>query len=468
MLWWTLQRLKSSRWQTRAEAAALLGTADQKKAAPALIETLEDENPEVRLAVIAALTRIRHPGSAEPLARRLASLAERHRGRSESAEQSSSAAEYEALARALGAAGSAAVPVLLRLLDSAEKQTRRWAANALGIARDPQAIAPLIRLLSDSRSDVRKEAALALGEFRDASAVDSLIRALGSRDPETRRAAATALGTAGGEEAVEALIALSGDPNEPMQLAIVEALRRIGGLRAGAGLRMMIDAGRKHVREAALAALHALEFAPANAKERAAAAVLADDFAGALREGPDAAESIVAALESQDPRRRRRAAEALASLRSPDTSTHLARALRDLDPGVRDAAAGALAAIGSPAVDCLIGALSHHDASAQRLAARALGEVSDPRAAASLAEVLELNAVIPGDYPDALEVVRSAASALESILAAASSRMSGGDLRRIAAVPDSFLKEAGAAGSVPAVDCGGIRKAAALELLRRS
>ena len=468
MLWWTLQRLRSSKWQTRAEAAALLGNADEKKAAPALMEALEDGHPEVRLAVIGALTRIRHPASAEPLARRLGKLADQPKGRRESTEPNSSAAECEALARALGALGAAAVPALVRLLESGERQTRRWAANALGIARNPQAVAPLIRMLADSRSDVRKEAALALGEIRDASAVDPLIGALGSRDPETRRAAATALGAVGSEKAVDALISLSGDPNESLQLAIVEALRRIGGLRAGAGLRMMIDAGRKHVRDAALAALNALEFAPDNAQERAAAALLADDFTAALREGPAAAQALAATLESQDPLRRRRAAEALSSLRSPDTAPHLVRALRDPDLAVREAAAGALAAIGLPAVDWLIGALSHHDAGVQRLAARALGEIGDPRAAAPLAEVLEQNADIPGDYPDALEMARAAAAALGSILAAASSRVAGGELQRIAAVPDSFLNGAAASGSAPAVDCGSVREAALLELRRRS
>jgi HEAT repeat protein len=148
MLWWTLQQLKSSNWETRAAAAAQLQASNQHKGVPALIKALDDENAQVRLAVINALAALAHPAAAEPLATALSGLSQR----AKSARAGSENAEYEAMAVALGRLDGAAVPPLMHLLDSAEREVRRWAAHALGLTRDPRAVDPLVSLLSDSRS----------------------------------------------------------------------------------------------------------------------------------------------------------------------------------------------------------------------------------------------------------------------------------------------------------------------------
>ena len=467
MLWLSVWQLKSSRWQVRAEAAARLGASRQKRAAPALIRALENENAAVRLAVIEALGAICHPAAAEALAASLAGLSRRPKDALAAEEAPSREAEYEALALALGALGPAAVPPLLRLLDSDERDARRWATHALGRTRDPRAADPLIKRLGDNRSDVRKAAALALGEIGDRSALESLVKTLANRDPETRRAAAVALGMIGSDQAADPLCALLEDPNEPVQLAVVEALRRIGGLRGGAGLRAALDGGRKNVRESPAAALSSLQFAPASAEERAAVAVLAGDFPAALREGAAAAGALLAALGSRNAQRRRQAAEALAALRPAAAVDPLLRALRDLDVAVREAAARALAEIGPAALDGLVGMLAHNDATAQRLAARSLGDIGDPRAVAALADAIEQNRFIASDYPEPLEVVRAAAAAVAAIFARCSSSVPKADLLRIAAVPDAVRQDAaGRAGEI-AFDCSPIRDLAQQELNRR-
>ncbi len=456
MLWWTLRQLKSSKWQVRADAARLLGESDQKKAVPALIAALADENPAVRLAVTQALVTLRHPATAEPLAQSLAALSRRAKNRRSDEPAFSPHAEYEALAQALGVLGTAAVPPLLRQLNSEEKETRRWAAHALGLARDPRSVPPLVKMLADSRSDVRKAVALALGEIADAQALEPLIAALANRDPETRRAAAVALGSIGRDGAVDALRAVMEDPNEPVQLAVVEALRKIGGLCAGRALRAAIDDGRKSVSDAAKAALESLKFAPRNAEERATAALLLGDFPAAVREGEAAAGAFIETLASRDAQRRRMAAAALASLALPSAMRPLLGAMKDHDASVQDAAAKAVAAIGPAALAGLEELLTHHDPSVQRLAARSLGDIGDPRATGALVGIIGEEAGIAGDRRESLEVIRAAAAALEHILSAHHDELPIEELERIAALPDVVCRNAAGTEEEKA-DCSVLR-----------
>ncbi len=463
MLWWTLQQLKSSNWQMRAEAAARLQASNQRKGVPALIRALDDDNARVRLAVINALAAFAHPAATEPLARALAGLSRRPK----ETRTGSESAEYEALAAALGALQGAAVPALLRILDSDEREARRWAARALGLTRDARAIEPLVKRLADNRSEARKAAALALGEIGDAQAIEPLIKTLANRDQETRRAAAVALGTIGSDRAVEALCAISEDPNEPVQLAVVEALRKIGGLRAGAGLRAIIDGGRKNVRETASAALSSLKIAPTTAAERAAVAVLTGDFQAAAREGEAAAGSLISTLASKDAVRRRQAAETLARLGAPGAVEPLLRALRDHDPLVQEAAVKALVSAGPAALDGLTELLSHHDPTVQCLAARGLGEIGDSRSAAALAGAIEQNPVITHEYLELLDGIRASAAALATILARNAAGIPLTDLQRLAALPDTQLRDAPEGTNAPAIDCASIRERARQELRQR-
>lgn len=464
MLWWTLQKLKSSSWQTRAEAAASLQASNQMGGVPALIKSLDDEHPQVRLAVVQALGALRHAACAEPLGAALAAIARRPKEMRSGAES----AEYEAIANALGSLGGAAVATLLRLLDSDDREARRWAAQALGLTRDAQAIPPLVRHLEDSRSEARKAAALALGAIGQPQAIDPLIKVLRTRDPETRRAAALALGMIGSEQAVDALTAVSEDPNEPVQLAVVEAFGRIGGLRAGAGLRTIMDSGKKNVREAAAAALDFMKFEPANAEERAAVAVMKGDFPQAAAENAAALPALTAALGSRDVRRRAGAAEALGEIRAPGAVDVLVRAMGDHDATVQDAAVKSLVRVGSGAVDPLLSMLSHHDPTVRRLSALALGQIGSPRAVHGLAGVVEANRMVSNEDLDMLEGIEAAAAALGAILTAHAPDIAEEDLRMTAELPDVAVRSAASDPHKPAVDCAAIRDLSRLEVQRRN
>ena len=466
MLWWTLQQLKSSKWEARAEAARKLGAAKEKKAVPALIEFLSDENHEVRKAVIEALGATAHPAAAEPLSSALVSLPARAKERKSN--KNSEPAEYESLAAALGAIGTPAVGPVLKALGAREQEPRRWAAFALGLIKDPQAIDPLAERLDDARSEVRKAAAHALGCIGDPRALKPLIGTLSHKDPETRRIAAQALGAIKSSEAVLQLGRALGDPAEAVQLAAVDALKTIGGLQAAVALRSAFDTGKKSVRDASGVALQSMHFAPTNAAERAMVATLVGDFAAAAREGAAAIPALSEAMCSKDAAARRLAADALGSLRSAEGLAPLLQALKDHDSQVQSSAARGLANIGSPAVEGLTDALGSPDASVQREAARALGEIRDPRSARALADMITRSRGLTGEYPDLLEAARVAAASLQAVLTDAAGQIPEDDLSPIAEVPDCMLiRQPGDEPQPEAVDCSRIRAVARQELERR-
>jgi HEAT repeat protein len=454
MIWWTLQQLKSSKWEARLEAAKKMGASRERKAVPALLERLQDENAEVRGAAIDALGLIAHPASAEPLSSALAAVP---------GSEARDSGEAERLAAALSALGKPAVRPVLALLRSEDKETRRWAALILGRLRDPEAVEPLAEKLDDNRSDVRKFAAEALGAIADERGARFLVKVLSHRDSETRRAAAEALGRIKSDSATDALVRAVTDSSEGVQLAAVTALGRIPGLRSAAALRTAAESGRKSLREAAVSALQAMAFTPDTPGDRAAFFVHTGNFNGALREGNAAEAPLVAALASREPARRLQAVKALASLKLASSLAPLQEALRDHDRGVQEAAADALAGFGPAATEYLGIALESPDASVQRQAARALGFIGDPKMAAALASVIYENRRTQADYPESLEAARAAADSLRAILASSADTIDSHALARIAEVPDCTVVELSAEQvpqEKPALDCSLIRRLA--------
>jgi HEAT repeat protein len=465
MIWWTLRQLKSSNPEARVKAARSLGAAKNRKSVSHLLRHLEDENRQVRLAVVDALGEIGHAASAEPVAIALADLPKRLKSGTSSAGLDPEAAEYEALAKALAKLGSPAVMPLLRVLDSEDKDSRRWAAFALGWIKDARTVDPLIQKLGDSRSEVRRSAALALGEIGDARAVRPLIGVLAHRDLETRRAAAEALGFLGAGEAVDALVNAVADQSERVQIPAIRALARVGGLKAAACLRAAMSGPRKAVSEAAEEALFSMEFRPGDEGERAELAVIRGDFAAALQAGAAAVPALLKALEFKDPHMRARAAEALGSIPSPESVPALLKAVGDHAPEVQKAAAQALAQTGAPARQGLESLVRSYDASVAALAAGALGKISDPRSASALLDLVEANCPVPEEYPEILEAVRAAVGSLRTILTSCPGEIAPGDLTRMADLP-AVIHAPGARPSVT-LDCTPLRERAAEEMLRR-
>ncbi len=448
MLWWTIQKLKSSDWKVRAEAARTLAASRQRKAVPALLKALRDGIGEEKPAVIEALGIIGHEGAVDALVSALKKQS-RKSGSPGVSSGAADAAVCMSIAQALARIGSASLLPLLTLLDSGDKDVRRSAAHALGLLKDARALDPLVEKLQDARSEVRQEAARALGDLGDRRALQPLIKTLAGRDPEARRAAAEALGAIGAEEAVDPLAAAARDANEPLQLAAIEALRRIGGLRAGGKIRAVLETARKTVREAAAAALAAMKFEPAGPEDRAAAAVLRGDFEAALAEGPASAQALISALGSRDSGFRVKAVRALQALCPESGLQPLLVALDDFDRAVQEAASEALAAFGAAAIPGLTKSLASEHLSVRGLAARALGRVGEPRAAGPLVESLsDLRGRLRNES-GASEAAQDAALALETILSRSAALVAESDLTRIAGISERESSKVAALSGQP-------------------
>jgi HEAT repeat protein len=465
MLWLDLWHLKSADADVRAKAVQRLGSGKQNKAVPPLLKLLEDESPQVRIAVMDALGAIGHPASVEPLVSALSNQHKIAKSRSQRSSHETETMEHEALTKALAAIGQPAVAPLLKALESEDKEGRRLAVQVLGWIKDPRAVEPLMRKLEDNRSDVRQAAALALGTIGDPRAVGALVKAADGRDMETRRAAAEALGLLGSEDAVDTLIKAVGDQSESVQLAAIKALAQIGGLRAAACLRSAMTGSRKTIGDAAEAALKSMQFSPASAGERAELAVILNDFASARGEGNMAVPAFIKALGFKDPQMRAKAAESLGLFKSAETVAPLLQALKDTSPVVQEAAVNALVNIGIPALEGLESFLTFYDASVVRSAAIALGRIGSPGCAPALADLIIRNSAISNEYPEMLDAVKAAADALGGILMKSPGTISQQNLNLIAELPEAVSL----IGSQPlkTVDCSGLRSRAKEELLRR-
>ncbi len=94
---------------------------------------------------------------------------------------------------------------LLALLTDRDFQCEPWGAMGCADLGFTAAIPMLIPMLDDDRWIAREQAIIGLGMLGDASTVPILAPLLGDSDPYTREAAAAALGTIGGDAAYAAL-----------------------------------------------------------------------------------------------------------------------------------------------------------------------------------------------------------------------------------------------------------------------
>jgi len=131
-------------------------------------------------------------------------------------------------ASVLGKIGSerAIEPLIERLKDDGPDV--RWKADsALGEIGSERAIKPLIKRLKDDNPDVRRSAAYALGEIGSERAIKPLIERLKDDNPYVRWSAASALGEIGSERAIKPLIERLKDDNPYVRWSAASALGEI-------------------------------------------------------------------------------------------------------------------------------------------------------------------------------------------------------------------------------------------------
>jgi HEAT repeat protein len=273
---------------------------------------------------------------------------------------------------------------LIKALEHKDPNVRKAAAKALGRIGDKRAVEPLIKALSDSDWEVRAAAAKALGKLGDLRAVEPLITALKDETIAVRECAAEALGKIGDSRAVEPLISALKDEFWAVRKAAVDALAKIGDARAFEPLSSLCRKERDGEVSAAIwTALREID-APVD--------VL---LAGLKNELSLIREYCVKKLaETGDPK----AVEPLISMLRDETSSVRKAAARALDklgwkPGQDENSAwywiargdwDKCVALGDVAVEPLIFALGSEEADEREGAARALGNIGDPRAAKHL------------------------------------------------------------------------------------
>jgi hypothetical protein len=220
-----LERLRSWRASTRAEAAADLGLIYASEAAPALLKALHDADVRVRQAAVWAIGQTGSPENLRLLVRLLGdrSLAVAHRAQEVLAERGHEIADAivgyaETTSSRVGRLVAieligwlhltGAGDLLLRFAADLDPEIRVKSVKAAAAIGDPRFIDAFHARLEDSSWAVRCQAAKGLSLFGSPESVPRLSKALRDRQWWVRLYAATALaevGPAGEEALVEAL-----------------------------------------------------------------------------------------------------------------------------------------------------------------------------------------------------------------------------------------------------------------------
>ncbi len=306
--------------------------------------------------------------------------------------------ERPRIIRALGRSGSPrAVPPLLEALKKARGfAEKRALVQALARLAAPEAAAPLIRLLASTRRPALKHDLItAIAATRAGSILPVLVRQLDASEPPLQKAAITGLGTLADRRAIPDLIrfclsvSTGITPRSLRQAAMYQepfdTMRsRLDLLRTGLRVLLNLDPG---------AATEA--FMPA--------AVLRIDT-------PNSAGLVVLADELYQIRRIALRGLGYARSQRHKVGAILTGALADQDPRLRAVAARAIGVLGGPqAAARLQPLLGDRDADVRRVAARTLGLLKSPEAAAAMTPLLG----DPGRF-----VRRAAATALGRLGAA--------------------------------------------------
>ena len=109
-----------------------------------------------------------------------------------------------------------------------EAPVRRFAAEALGWAKDPASVDPLIKAASDKAPEVRRYAAAQLGRLGDRKAIGALVSLFKDPDSDVRWAAVLAAGNLRDKQAQDALVAAMNDSSPQVANAAERALQRLG------------------------------------------------------------------------------------------------------------------------------------------------------------------------------------------------------------------------------------------------
>jgi HEAT repeat protein len=210
-------QLRSSDEEERREATIMLAALETPAAIPALTSALNDTSERVRAHAITGLSRFTDPSLVPLIAARLAQ------------DKKPFVRKTAAYALGKFGSPEATAPLTAALKDK-DIEVRGAAAVALGDYADASAIAPLSAALEDKSEFVRSQSARALGVNgrAAAAAVPLLIKLLNSdKDQQVRRHAATALGLIGERASLPSLERAARDHDPYLSQIASEAIKMI-------------------------------------------------------------------------------------------------------------------------------------------------------------------------------------------------------------------------------------------------
>ncbi len=341
-----------------ARARQPVASAQDDRAAEALLSTLQSPSWDIRKAAVESLAQVR---------------------------------------------GDRAVELLIVALKDENTQVREQAVIGLGIREDGRLAETLIAALADRDWQVREQAAIALGKLSDELAVEPLIKALQDSEWAVREQAARALGASGLERAVEPLINSLRDTSEDVREAAAKSLGVIGDGRALEPLNQALRDSDEQVRKKAAEALGLLK----RSGGESSMSPMRKPFGEQGQVTPEqesrrisAAENL-RALSSSNPMERAAAACSLGKLEAVEAIPSLINMLGDETPiqplkcwesggwsparhifkqaSPGEEAAIALASFSRVAVAPLIDALGNGNSTVRRNAAWAIGEIRGGR-----------------------------------------------------------------------------------------
>jgi len=293
-----VSHLRSDDESDRRMAAEDLGTMQDARAVPALVDALEDPSAAVREAAIDALSTI---GGAAVIRAVLPAL------------RSEEVYVRNAACVVLRNIGEPAVTHLTQLVRDDDQDVRKFAVDTLGLIGSPAAGEALIRALDDVNVNVAAAAAEALGQIRYRPAIPKMVSVM-QANSWLRCTVARSLGQIGGAEAGRALVELIGDSDVMVVYAALRSLGEVGDESSLQYVLHMLEHENAAVVEAALGAL-----------EQILSRVNPQVGVALRRQIP--LKPLLALLRNPEPQVRRSALALLAKIGHPDSLAALAHAL---------------------------------------------------------------------------------------------------------------------------------------------
>ncbi|MDY0060935.1 MAG: HEAT repeat domain-containing protein [Myxococcota bacterium] len=307
----------------------------------------------------------------------------------------------------LGATRSAqVVPWLVQALGHAEAETRRAAAEALGVIGDPRALAPLAEAAGRLPAEREVMSAQVIG-IMSAQSLDSILRLAGDGNVNIRTLATEALGhqvrrtPRAANQALPVLAARVADPAPEVRTAALNALGMMEGNQQALPLLLKSTADPATEARAAAAAALASYRSPAGTQELLK---LLEDEEDAvrlkaitscrLRREEAAVLPLINYRTHRNPEIKRAVMQALATINPPSLHNSLrevySEAVFDTDPEVRLASVQGLKVIQDPRVlDVMSVLLQDGDQRVKVATLRAYGEAGFPQAIQPLLAALQ-------------------------------------------------------------------------------